>query len=283
MRGNSFFWIGFRFAVTAAVGVSTIWLSLGQMVAEKIITAMLMPAGLLWMFLLFSTSYAAAMRERAGAICLFLSWAALSVAGNGYVADAAGRSLEAPFLEIDPFQAEPYDAVVLLGGGGTVGSNGRYQGNWSGDRFILAAQLYHQKKAKLIICTGQKIAEMNSSGVDPSVIGRDVLTQLGVPDDAIEEIGGRNTTEEMKNLGEKFPGAKDRVGLITSAWHLSRALRLAENQNFYPEPLPADFWSGPQNAQRTPGQMIEAMIPSGFAIGANTAFMKEKLAELVGR
>lgn len=283
MRGNTLFWIAFRFAVTATVGISTVWLSLGQMVAEKIITALVMPAGLLWMLLLFATSYAAAVRERASAALLFVCWSCLSVAGNGYVSDAFGRSLEAQFVDIQPLESEPFDVVVLLGGGGTVGPNGRYQSNWSGDRFILAAQMYHAGLTQKIICTGQRITEMNSTGVDPSEIGRDVLTRLGVPESAIEEIGGRNTTEEMQQLGQMFGESDQRVGLITSAWHLQRALRLAESQGFTPEPLPADFWSGPDHGQRTPGQMIEALIPSGFAIAANAAFTKEKIAQFVSR
>ncbi len=171
-----------------------------------------MPAGLLWLLLLFSTSYAAALRERASAVMLFVCWSGLSIAGNGYVSDAFGRALEAPFVEISPLESEPFDAVVLLGGGGTVGSNGRFQSNWSGDRFILAAQLYHAGLTKRIICTGQRIAEMNSTGVDPSEIGRDVLSRLGVPDSAIEEIGGRNTTEEMQQLGRCLPTAISESG-----------------------------------------------------------------------
>ncbi len=35
--------------------------------------------------------------------------------------------------------------------------------------------------------------------------------------------------------------ALTRVGLISSAWHLRRALRLAARHDFDPVPLPADF------------------------------------------
>ncbi len=56
----------------------------------------------------------------------------------------------------------------------------------------------------------------------------EIWTKLGIDSAAIRSIGGRNTFEEMQQVKEiwsELPGKK--VGLLTSALHLPRAVRLA--------------------------------------------------------
>ena len=101
----------------------------------------------------------------AAAVC----FAVFSAAGNRFIANQMAAALEADYLTVDPMKEAQIDAVIVLGGGGGPGANGRLQGNGSGDRLILAAQLYHQKIARKFICTGQRIMSMNASGVDPVV------------------------------------------------------------------------------------------------------------------
>ncbi len=272
-----------RFAVTFAVGLMSIWLSLGQMAAEKIATALALPAGLLWLFLLFSASYAVAARQRESSFCLLLAWLLLTIGGNGYLAGQLSAAIEQPYLQTDPLREAPLDVVVVLGGGGASAANGRLQGNTSGDLLILAAQLYHQGIARSFVCTGQRIESMDASGTDPATISATVLKQLGVDAGAIEMLGGRNTAEEMQLLGERFRDSKQRVGVVTSAWHLPRALALADRHGFHPVPLPADFRTGPLDVSATSAQVIEAMIPSGVALATNSALLKEYLGMALGR
>ena len=167
----------------------------------------------------------------------------------------------------------------MLGGGGSTGPHDRHQG---GDRLVLAAQLYHAGLAKQLICTGKKIAELSGGGVDPAVVSNDVLTKLGVPEVAIEMFGGRTTAEEMASLGKRFSSGDDRVGVVTSAWHLRRAIRLANRNDFFPEPLPADFLSGP-DAEMTVGEILLSCCPSSSALHTTTKIGKEYLGALVGR
>ncbi len=283
MNSSSFLSIAFRFCVIVSVSLATIWLSLDRMVAEKVATALVLPAGILWLLLLFSCAYAVAARQRVAAAWLMICWLAYSVAGSGFVSDWLATSLEQPYLSINPLEEQPFEFVVVLGGGGGLGANQRLQGNGSGDRMILAAQLYHQGLARKLICTGQRIESMNSTGIDPAEVSLGILTRLGVPVDAIEKLGGRNTSEEMKSLGERFGQSEQRIGLLTSAWHLPRALRLARRNGFHPQALPADFRSSPKLNPPTSGELIVGMIPGGDALSANGAFCKEFLGMLVGR
>ncbi len=148
---------------------------------------------------------------------------------------------------------------------------------------ILAAQLYHQKIADKFICTGQRIATMNSSGVDPAETSRDILLKLGVPDSAIEVSDGQNTSEEMVALGQRFQDSNLRIGLLTSAWHLRRAMRLAEHNGLHPIPIPADFRSAANVEDLTTGQIVECMIPSSLALAVTCSSAKEYLGMLVGQ
>lgn len=283
MHSTSFLAIAFRFAVTAAVSLGTIWLSLGRMAAEKIATTLAMPVGILWLLLLLFAAYAVAIRQRAAAMLLLLSWGLLTLMGNGYLSDQLALSLERPFLTFKPFESKPFDVVIVLGGAGGLGANGRLQGNGSADRLVLAAELYHRKLATRLICTGRRIESMDSTGVDPADVSTTILTGLGVPADVISQGSGRNTSEEMSLLAEELSDPNLRVGLVTSAWHMPRALRLAERSGLRVESLPADFHSAPQVQPMTTGELIQSMIPAAGAMANNSMFLKEYLGMLAGR
>jgi uncharacterized SAM-binding protein YcdF (DUF218 family) len=265
----------------------TLWLSLGRDAAEKIGTALIMPSGLVWLLLIALTlqlwPFCRKENRPPGGFSALLCLTAYSMAGSGLLSEVLAGALEAPYLHLSPLDDPPSDIVIVLGGGGSLGANGRLQGNGSGDRMILAAQLYHRHPATKFICTGQRIESMNSTGVDPAETSRDILVRLGVPESSIEMTGGKNTSEEMLNLGKRFNGSSQRIGLLTSAWHLPRAARLATRNGLNTVPLPADFRSSPPNLPPTIGQRIESLIPNGAAFANTLAFTKEYLGMALGR
>jgi len=271
-----------RFGAVSIVALVVIWALLGRMVAEKIATAIILPCGILWYLLMCCVVLAVASRQRKVAIAMGLVWLMYTACGNGLVSWKLAHSLEADFVDTDPLQQEPFDFVIVLGGGGSQGANLRMQGYGSADRILLAAQLYHSGIASKLVCTGKRISQMGGEGPDPSDIAFDLLTGLGVPADAIERVGGRNTSEEMQTLRKRFEDSSPRVGLVTSAWHLPRALRLARRNGLNPTPLPADFMTGP-NGPWTTGQWIDSCVPQAdnFVTAARVA--KEYLAALVRR
>lgn len=284
----SFLKILFTLCIVFGVGLIVLGVTQDRNVVEKVGTALVMPSGLLWILLLALTIQLWMQKKQnhagqPGRITAAACFVLFTIAGNGFIANQLAAALEADYLAIDPMQEAPMDVVIVLGGGGGLGANGRQQGNSSGDRLILAAQLYHQKIAKKIICTGQRIESMNATGVDPAESSQDILLKLGVPDSAIELAGGRNTSEEMQGLSERFQNSKSRIGLLTSAWHLPRAMRLANRNGLQPLPLPADFHTAPGVGGFTTGQIVESMIPNGSALGGTWSIAKEYLGMLVGR
>ncbi len=272
-----------RFLIIGCVSAATVWLGLGRIAAEKIATTAVMPVGLLWLLLLFFSAYFVALRQRLAATVLLFAWTALSVMGNGYVANQLAVSLESEWLSQDPMKLQPFDKIIVLGGGASSGGNGRLQGNGSGDRLILAAQLYHGGIARNLICTGRRIESMDSSGSDPADSSADILTKLGIPAERIEKLGGRNTSEEMSELSKRLTEEQIRVGVLTSAWHLPRVLRLARRHGLEFEGIAADFRSSMSRLPPTPGQMVESMVPNAVAIATTTALLKEYIGMLAGR
>ena len=100
---------------------------------------------------------------------------------------------------------------------------------------------------------------------------------MGVDPIDIECVSGRTTAEEMNVLAEMFED-DSRIGLLTSAWHLPRAERLANDRGFHPRPIPSDFGT-PPDVRPT----VRDTLPSAQAADAISRVFKEWLAGAVGR
>jgi uncharacterized SAM-binding protein YcdF (DUF218 family) len=68
----------------------------------------------------------------------------------------------------------------------------------------------------------------------------DAAVELGFPRERIVEIDhSRDTAEEISALRQLV--GEERLALVTSAWHLPRAMRLAEGEGLDAFPCPADY------------------------------------------
>lgn len=271
-----------RVAVAVLMLLVGTWGALDRIVAEKLATSLAMPAGLVWLLLLISLLAARRAGRRDLILAAAVPWTTLTLLGNGMVAEALADSLEQPYRQIQPLNSDPFDAIVLLGGGTSLGRNRRIQGNSAGDRVLLTAQMFHAGLTKRIICTGHRIVQLDPDSSNPAEQALAVLVSLGVPEESIELLPGRNTSEEMRLLGESCGNSQERIGLITSAWHLPRALRLAKRNGLDVEPLPADFIGGPVS-DFTTGAMVLKCIPQDGAMWTVARVLKEYLGILAGR
>ena len=104
-----------------------------------------------------------------------------------------------------------------------------------------------------------------------------LLSQLGGPEHDLNSIEGQNTAQEMLALSKTIE-PEARVGLITSAGHMKRALRLAHSQGLDPVPLPADFQTPPVIRPN-----VFHVVPSAHACVSIRDALKEYLAYIVGR
>lgn len=259
----------------------------GRAALEKVLQRLVTPVGLLWLALALQCGWALTRRLRGWCAWSAVLWLVLTLVGNGTVVSRAYANVEQPYLHLDPFQAPPFDVLVVLGGGTRKGPTGKPQLNEAGDRVMLAARLYHAGQARRLICTGQRIAAIEPDRRnDPAVLTHQLLKSLDVPESAMALSGGTNTAEELLHLAEGAP-LTGRVGLLTSAWHLPRALRLARSHGLVMEPVPADFQGDPEAAAPTPapglGAVVINAIPTAEALAAAGRLGKEYLAGLVGR
>jgi uncharacterized SAM-binding protein YcdF (DUF218 family) len=167
---------------------------------------------------------------------------------------------------------------VVLGGGTSLDHNKTPVINDSGDRVMLAVRLYHTGRTPLLGCTGFRTDEWKEEIHDPGRQTNTIFTEVGVPERDIVWLQGRNTKEEIASIAEaaKARGWK-RIGLITSAWHMRRAMRLASRAELRLEPLPADSSVGPWDWWDL------SLIPNSGSLSDLGLLCKEWLAALVKR
>ncbi|MCP4096026.1 MAG: YdcF family protein [Planctomycetaceae bacterium] len=276
------FWKSIAILLLLAVTIFTILGFLGGItMLEKTLTSLVMPIGLVWVGLITLTYLLLISRQK---ILGFLSLGcllAITLGGNQFASNYLAYSLEAPFSQIDIAQIPTLDAVIVLGGGTSSTYNNRAQLGMAGDRVATAARLYHSGQVKKIICTGSQSFRASPEDLHPREEAKLILTEFGIPASAVILLEGDNTSQEMNSLKSWIPehinSPQPRVGLITSAWHLKRALRLAKSQGLEFEPIPSNFISGPVNPSP------HWVIPSGDNLATTGRIFKEYLAAIVSR
>ncbi len=267
---------GILVAFALAVGLVTataVFDSVSQ--AMRSATSMVMPVGLLWMFMIAGSVVLIRSGQLGWAALFFACFVTLGVIGNQRFAAYCAGTIEQTYPEDN---SSEFERVVVLGGGTTVAVTGTPELSGAGERVFSAAQLWHQGRTKQIVITGGDADDP----LAPNVVSRELLASVGVPDEAIVSLTGDNTTEEMQSLSELFAAegslADAKTGLITSAFHLPRAMRLAKSNGLEFTPLPCAYLAG-QSHPFSPRQLI----PDVSALRIFSVVAKERLAKLLGR
>ena len=271
---------------------------------EKLATAMMLPLGLFWLGALLLTIGLWSIRLDGAAAFATLLLLGLTVAGNGYVAAALMEDLEGPYsltaqmtdqpdeadTEADNTDAPPksngptYDLLVLLGGGVWERPDGSPQGNRAGDRLMQVARLYHAGRVREIRCTGAMREDISPLKEPEAELSRRLLVELAVPREAISLGVGGNTSEEIADLAKAERERSDdddrTIGIVTSAWHMSRVVRLAKAADLDIVPVPADFRSV---RRASPGGSVMTLVPHAAALEQTSICLREHLAKLVSR
>lgn len=251
----------------------------GRVAVEKTLTRFASPEGFFWCILTGVVLVIRHRCDRLSTALVFSVWLLYTVGGNSMLSGIAVRSLEEPYLKITPDSFdEKFDYVVVLGGGTSYGFNGNPQLGASGDRVMLAARMYLSGKAEKVICTGSNIAGLSHPDTpDPGELTLRIFRDLGIPEEDILVISGRNTSEEMRSLRGLLGKESPQIALVTSAWHMPRAMRLSQEQGLALWAVPADMRTSPQTF--TP----LALIPSTQNLTTLGQVAKEYLAKAVGR
>ena len=121
-----------------------------------------------------------------------------------------------------------YDAIIVLGAQVKPDGEPSVQLQW---RLDAAAEAYLSHPCIIVVCGAKGSDEPDAE----AHVMRDVLLGKGIPEDAIlMDDTSFNTRQNLLHASELLEGRNaGTVLIVTSDYHLPRALRLAEDQGFH--------------------------------------------------
>jgi uncharacterized SAM-binding protein YcdF (DUF218 family) len=245
---------------------------------QKTLGSLLMPAGLLWVLLGALAFLLLRRRQRLLALLGALVWALYGLAGNYYVGTALMAGLERSIPVADS-QGEPFDAAFVLGGGTELGPAGTPILGSAGDRVAEAARLWHAGRTRFLVASGWG----RDAATGPRDLGEETRVLwmgLGVPREAIVVVDTpcwvtRDEIRAYRPLADRMGWR--RMALVSSAWHLPRALVLAKRAGLEVHPVGSD-WRG-----RGGAFLLHHLVPEGEGFQRTSLACWEHLGHMVGR
>ena len=205
---------------------------------------------------------------RGGLWALALSFVWLWVWASPWFLILFGGALESGYPPALVNALPRADAIVVLGGGlASPTAQTCYAELSSGaDRGWHAARCYHAGKAPVILF----------SGVSEGPGMKQFLTDLGVPPaHIILESESKNTYENGLFTCEKLKAMKvKRVILVTSAWHLRRAMMTFKRMGVEVVPSGTDYEALTARGWLT-SKMLAYYLPNADVLNKNSAVLKE--------
>ena len=251
----------------------TAWIT-DSMVLGKGIGRLAMPVGLVWMVGYAAVWWSAHAGSRRQTLGLFALWLAYSLAGNDLVGKTLLRSLEAEFVSDAAAHSQAkLDALFVLAGGTGRRFDGVVQLGSAGDRLVTAARMYHAGTTPRLVYASPHGAR------DQTLEALEIWSLLGIPADAVHRIRGPHNTSTEVAAFEALARERGwkRPGLMTSAWHLRRAMAHAARAQWAVAPFPSDV----RGTSWRPSFM--GIVPSGAGFYRVHLAMWEYLGAAVGR
>lgn len=264
-------------ASVVSLGSAVAFLAFGGFEARKVAAHLLMPAGAVWVALFALTALDARRRRwRRGALslCAFLLYTAAGSVPLGYV---LVRGLEAE-VPAPPERATAFDAAFVLGGGVGVSPAGEPELGAAGDRLRLAAELWREGRAETLVASGFSPPPFGLG--DLAALTREIWVDAGVPRRAIVELSDPTDTRSEIRAYVELARARGwrRLALVSSAWHLPRALELAREAGLEVVPFAADH-----RAARPPQPSALWAIPQRGGFELTHIWAWERLGRALGR
>ncbi len=209
-------------------------------------------------------------RSSSALLLLGLGW--LYLCSTAMFANFLMASLERDYVPKALSAIEPADAIVLLGGAlrGDTHMSAFADLNDHADRLVQAASLYKAGKAPVVLLTGGAAVGLRTEAEQM----RDILGVMGIPGSSLLlETASRNTHDNavfsaymLKSRGMQ------RILLVTSAYHMRRAVALFEAQGLEVVPAPSDYQV----------LVVDEVLPPWLPLVGNLARSTTALHEIVG-
>ena len=211
-----------------------------------------------------------ALGRRRGGMWLVLAgtlW--LWIFSTGFAYAVLGGRLERMYPPQRVEDLPEADAVVVLGGGVGADTNSLVYAElfMGADRVLHAARIVKAGKAPVVIASGEGEREASLP----------LLKEFGVPEEAILiENESRNTEENARYVAKMLadrPGRR-RVLLVTSSWHMRRALLMFRRHAGDVEVVPAPIdYEGIMAAEES--TLPKSLLPSADMLMKNSFMLKE--------
>ncbi len=217
-------------------------------IISKLLWLLLAPSALLlilaWLGLLLLFWH----RRRAGLTCLVVSLSALALIAFLPIGDAMLAPLEDRFPEVTTLPPDVTGIIVLGGAIDTDISAARGMPSLNDAAERMTSLVYlarHYPKARLAFTGGN--GELLHAPMTESDVARELWTQLGVDQSRIVyESRSRTTYENAVLLKALLKPQPDQVWLlITSAWHMPRAVGLFRHAGWTVLPYPVAYKTAP--------------------------------------
>jgi len=159
---------------------------------SKILPLFVYPLGVVCFFILMALILDKHNQFRR--VLLIFALIILLISSNRWVSFALARSLE--WRDLPPEEMPQAPVIVVLGGGTESADPPRPMSevNSAGDRVIYAARLYQEGVAPHILVSGGNVDFSTSRGTTPAEEMTELLTLMGVPENAIwQQQDSQNT------------------------------------------------------------------------------------------
>jgi len=247
---------------------------------SKVFWGVMQPAMLLLILVIAGAVLLGTRYQRAGRRLVIAAAVFFVVGGIGPLSTWMILPLEDRFPRAD-LSGRPVDGIVILGGAEdarVAKGRGTHALNESAERMTEAATLARRYPDAKVLFTGGTVEILREPTVEADAAGM-VLRDLGIGSDRLLlERKARNTAENAvlaKELADPKPG--QRWLLITSAWHMPRAMGLFRKAGFDVEAWPTDYrTAGPSDAWMLFSSPVEGLRRLDFVV-------KEWLGLLVNR
>jgi uncharacterized SAM-binding protein YcdF (DUF218 family) len=137
----------------------------------------------------------------------------------------------------------PVSAVVVLGGSEEAeltAAHGRPAFNGAGERVMAGVELARLHPEASLVLTGGRPVPWRE-GPAEAVVARQQVVALGVPAERVRvDVDAANTQENARNVKALLGPLQGAVVLVSSAFHLPRAVLLFEGQGQRVSPFPVD-------------------------------------------
>jgi len=245
---------------------------------DKLLTALVLPISVSLVLGLAGIAFLNLGRRRLAEIMIIISLAMLWAFSTPLTAQLLMRSLEERYKAVD--RNSTADVAILLGGmiSGTSDDGEPSLGNGA-DRALHAARLYRAGRVRYILIAAGNLPWQKIRDPEAQQVAY-LLKEWGVPPGALLiEDQSRNTFENAARSKPIWDAYGLRSGLlVTSAFHMPRALAVFRRAGFNVEPAPADLHTGPLFE----GGLL-TLLPDAGALASSSAALKEWLGLLVYR